>query len=164
VQSVVNGLALLSFLGVVILMLGGAAMLRSIKDLQQAVLRPPVASSSARIALPGHDPRLVLVVDDDCTGCIERVADLNRLLTGDAAFKGFRVLLLASRPAVAGWPTAPGLTALIDPGLVGSLAVVATPTSILFDGSGRELSRRAIGSEDELREVLHQAGQLESSK
>jgi hypothetical protein len=152
-QQVVNALAVLAFLGVVLLLFGCSALLHQVRELREAVLAGAAgglgASTLPQFANPrGHTTQL-LVVDEHCLDCRERVAGLAGLggLAAD-------VVVVGNAGSVAGWPAAPGIRVETDPVLWNSLAVSATPTLVTVDPAGVVLRRQVVGSDQELATAL----------
>jgi len=159
-QSLINGLAVFSFVGVVILLFGLAALLSMVRGLQQAVIATAPAAGPSRLvpelALPGLHT-VALVVSASCLACRERAAHLGTLV--DGARRGIRLALVSSDPTCASWVTA-GVEAVIDPSIVGRIAPTATPLLICIDEVGEEKFRRLIGSDDDLTAGVFEAGNV----
>jgi hypothetical protein len=154
-QQVVNALAVLAFLGVVLLLFGCSALLHQVRELRGAVLTGGATSLGASVLPQFANQRgrvtALLVVDEHCRDCRERVAGLAGL-AGSAGLAD--VVVVGNSGAVAGWPTAPGVRVETDPALWNSLAVSATPTLVTLDPTGGVLRRQVVGSDEELAAAL----------
>jgi hypothetical protein len=158
-QSVVNSLAVLSFLGVILLLFANSALLRIVRDLQQAVTQmraaTPTASDQAHLrvepfARNDDRPTFALVVDSACPACRERSVHLAELASDPS-----RVLLAVSADeACAAWFAGTGVQARIDSDLLGHVGVNVTPTLIKYDHTGREQWRRVVASDADLDRLL----------
>ncbi|MEU7894080.1 hypothetical protein AB0B45_14585 [Nonomuraea sp. NPDC049152] len=159
-QNVVNSLAVLSFLGTVLLLFAFAALLRMVRDLQQAAAKGPAPAGTTpatrsvpRFASGDERPTFVLVVTETCPMCRERAS---RLMEVSGAAAGHLVLLSAAERC-AEWVEGEAVTAIVDATLLGTIAVGATPTLIKYSPSGEEQWRRVVGSNADLDAFLEAA-------
>lgn len=156
-QNVVNSLAVFAFLGMVIALFAVSALLRIVRELQQAVLAAPAAAPGpdavrrvARFASADGRPTFVLVVSEQCPSCRDRAVHL----AGTPRVDGHLVLLSAGAACAAWVEPAPHVEAVIDADLLGSVAVGATPSLVKYTPDGVEEWRRAVGSDPDLDRLL----------
>ncbi|GAA1521678.1 hypothetical protein GCM10009677_63420 [Sphaerisporangium rubeum] len=162
-QNVVNSLAVFAFLGMVIALFAISALLRTVRELRQAVLATPVPATPAvrriaRFQSPDERPTYVLVVTEQCLSCRERAAHLAVIPPG--LLQG-HLTLLGSTDAGARWVHgADHITVVADAELLGAVAVGATPSLVKYAADGTEEWRRVVGSDGDLERLL---GVTESS-
>ncbi|WP_030455381.1 hypothetical protein [Herbidospora cretacea] len=158
VQNVVNSLAVFAFLGMVIALFAISALLRIVRELQQAVLAataapgPDAVRRVTRFASADGRPTFVLVVSEQCPSCRDRAAHLAGLPPGRV--DGHLVLLSAGEAGAAWVGSAPHVEAVVDAGLLGSVAVGATPSLVKYAPDGAEEWRRMVGSDPDLDRLL----------
>ncbi|WP_062357541.1 hypothetical protein [Herbidospora yilanensis] len=157
-QNVINSLAVFGFLGMVIALFAISALLRIVRELQQAVLAVPAAPGPdtvrrvTRFASADGRPTFVLVVSEQCPSCRARAVHLAGMPPGRV--KG-RLVLLSAGEAGAAWAgPAPHVEAVVDAELLGSVAVGATPSLVKYAPDGTEEWRRAVGSDPDLDRLL----------
>ncbi|NAS26762.1 hypothetical protein GT755_34455 [Herbidospora sp. NEAU-GS84] len=158
VQNVVNSLAVFAFLGMVIALFAISALLRIVRELQQAVLAVPAAPGPdavrrvPRFASADGRPTFVLVVSEQCPSCRDRAAHLAGMPPGRV---DGRLVLLSAGEACAAWAgPAPHVEAVVDADLLGSVAVGATPSLVKYAPDGAEEWRRVVGSDPDLDRLL----------
>nr|WP_062343099.1 hypothetical protein [Herbidospora sakaeratensis] len=158
VQNVVNSLAVFAFLGMVIALFAISALLRIVRELQQAVLAAPATPGPdsvrkvARFASSDGRPTFVLVVSEQCPSCRARAVHLAGMPPGRV---GGHTVLLAAAEACAAWvEAAPHVEAVVDADLLGSVAVGATPSLVKYAPDGAEEWRRVVGSDPDLDRLL----------
>jgi hypothetical protein len=157
-QSLANALAVISFIGVVILLFGYSALLRIIRDLQSAVLHTQTGGTADAIAEFSSSSvgTLVLAVSAGCESCAGRIA----YLADRVSDVPFATIVLSPASVDGQFPTRDGggsLQAIVDAGLVGKVSPTATPTAIFYDAEGLEQVRRIISSDDELEDFIARA-------
>ncbi|WP_062428507.1 hypothetical protein [Herbidospora daliensis] len=158
-QNVVNSLAVFAFLGMVIALFAISALLRIVRELQQAVISALAAVSGpetvrrvARFASSDGRPTFVLVVSEQCPSCRARAVHLAGMPSGQV---GGHLVLLAAAEACAAWvEAAPHVEAVVDADLLGSVAVGATPSLVKYAPDGAEEWRRVVGSDPDLDRLL----------
>ncbi|MDP4504814.1 hypothetical protein [Nonomuraea turcica] len=154
-QNIVNSLAVLSFLGMVIALFALSALLRMVRDLQQAALATGAPAPSAvaaartvpRFASPDERPTFVLVVTEHCQSCRERAARLAAVSDGRV---GGHLKLLSAADACAEWTAGTDIESIVNADLLGAVAVGVTPSLVKYAPDGAEIWRRAVGSDDDL--------------
>jgi hypothetical protein len=156
-QSAINSLAVLSFLGTALLFFAFSALLKTVRELQAALVRaqsgapaPMVARSNARFRSDDGLPTFVLVVSELCNHCRDRTTHLNA--GAGAAASGHVVVLCAS--GCSDWVSESSVTPIVDADLLGSLGVGALPSLIRYTPDGTEEWRRVIGSDEDLDTLL----------
>jgi hypothetical protein len=159
-QPVVNSLAVLAFLGVILLLFANSALLKLVRDLQAALadqrIRQVAAGDTAHLSVPtfaagSGQPTYVLVVNARCPACEER----SRSFAALPERQGFgRLVAISTDPRCAEWFAGSAVTTHIDPSLVGTVGVGVTPTLLKYDADGREEWRRVVGSDEDLRRLL----------
>ena len=155
-QSLINGLAVLAFVGVVVLLFGLAAMLSIVRSLQKAVV---TGTAPARRAEPlvelasGSVGTVALVVSATCPACRERAAHFSTL---ESEASAVRLVLVSTDPSCAAWAGG-SVDAVVDSALVGKIAPTATPMVVYVDATGTERFRRLIGSDEELADAVRAA-------
>ena len=156
-QSLLNSLAVLSFLGTVLLFFAFSALLRTVRELQAGLVRsqsgapaPNTPRSVARFRSEDGRPTFVLVVSENCANCIDRTRHL--VETGGTSPDG-RVLVLCAG-ACADWVAGSPVEALTDSDLLGTIGIGATPSLIRYAPDGTEQWRRVIGSDEDLDSLL----------
>jgi hypothetical protein len=146
------GLAVLSAGGVVLLLLAYAELRRRILAVESyltGVARPPADLGGLRsLLIPGVRSLFVLVTDDRCISCHDRVRELELLVTNEQETSARTVAIVKSSGRFD--RTVAGIRYLVDANLIASLRPSATPQVIEFDDSGKEVRRRVVGSEAEL--------------
>ncbi|MFF5213471.1 hypothetical protein [Streptosporangium sp. NPDC000396] len=153
-QTIVNSLAVFSFLGVIIALFAISALLKLVRGLQQTVTGMTVAApavtairSIERFAAGGEQTTFVLVVEEHCMNCAARARRLAEIATAGVTS---RLVLLSAQQKCAEWVSGTDVTAVIDSELLGRIAVGATPTLVKYSADGAEVWRRAVGSDDDL--------------
>jgi hypothetical protein len=156
-QNLLNSLAVLSFLGTVLLFFAFSALLRTVRELQAGLVRtqsgapaPNTPRSLARFRSGDGRPTFVLVVSENCANCIDRTRHL--VETGGSSPLGRVVVLCAG--ACTDWVAGSQVEALADSDLLGSIGIGATPSLIRYEPDGTEAWRRVIGSDEDLDELL----------
>ncbi len=157
VQNVVNSLAVFAFLGMVVALFAISALLRTVRELQQAVLAAPAPGPAAvrrlaRFASADGRPTFVLVVSEHCLSCRDRAGHLASIPPG--AIDGHLIQLSATEACAAWVERAPHVSAVTDAELLGSVAVGATPSLVKYAPDGAEEWRRAVGSDPDLDRLL----------
>lgn len=157
-RAFLDSLAVLSFLGTVLLLFAFAALLNMIRELQakllQAQAAAPAAPAVRSVARFGSDdglPTFVLVVSERCPNCQERSRRLAAVAGPDLAG---HAVLLASADRCAEWVADSQVEPVIDAALLGTVAVGATPTLVKYSADGTEEWRRVVGSDDDLDAFL----------
>ncbi|GAA0411919.1 hypothetical protein Acor_15890 [Acrocarpospora corrugata] len=156
-QNVINSLAVFAFLGVVVALFAISALLRTVRELQQAALAVPVPGASAvrrvtRFASGDERPTFVLVVTDQCPSCEQRAARLAAIAPGLPAG---HLSMLSAGPDPLRWIEGAGhIQAVVDAELLGSVAVGATPSLVKYAPDGTEEWRRVVGSDQDLDRLL----------
>ncbi|MFD1939568.1 MULTISPECIES: hypothetical protein [Nonomuraea] len=157
-QNIVNSLAVLAFLGTVLALFALSAMLRMIRDLQNATIKAAVATvdhTTPRVVERFGDadgrPTYVLVVTAVCGNCEERALHLARVAH---AVPDAHLVLLSATLSCAEWVAGTPVEAVIDAELLGRIAVGATPTLLKYTAGGVEEWRRLAGSDDDLDTML----------
>jgi hypothetical protein len=156
-QTVVNSLAVFAFLGVVIALFAISALLKTVRELQQAVLATPAPTTAgirriARFASPDELPTFVLVVSEHCLSCRERATHLATIPPG--LLQGHLTTLSASAACARWTDGADHVQAVVDAELLGSVAVGATPSLVRYAPDGTEEWRRVVGSDQDLERLL----------
>ncbi|MFC6087067.1 hypothetical protein [Sphaerisporangium aureirubrum] len=156
-QNVVNSLAVFAFLGMVLALFAISALLKTVRELQRAVLATPVPGATgvrrmARFESPDDDPTFVLVVSEQCQSCRERAAHLAAIPSG--LLQGHLTTLSASAACAAWVAGADHVRAVVDADLLGSVAVGATPSLVKYAPDGTEEWRRVVGSDADLDRLL----------
>lgn len=164
-QSVVNSLAVLAFLGVVLLLFANSALLRIVRDLQAAMtdLRAVSAGPTDRghlqvdaFARDDQRPTFTMVVDSACPACQDRSVRFAKYAGDDRA----HAYAAVSADRVAGeWFAGTAVAAHVDADLLGHIGVSVTPTLIKYDGTGREQWRRVVASDADLERLLREGSQ-----
>ncbi|WP_157549241.1 hypothetical protein [Nonomuraea candida] len=157
-RAFLDSVAVLSFLGTVLLLFAFAALLNMIRELQgkllQAQAATPAAPAVRSVARFGSDdglPTFVLVVSERCPNCQERSRRLAAVAGPDMAG---HAVLLASADRCAEWVAGSEVVPVIDAALLGTVAVGATPTLVKYSADGTEEWRRVVGSDDDLDAFL----------
>jgi len=157
-QSLVNGLAVLAFVGVVILLFGLAALLAMVRGLQRSVVTQASGGAAARTfpeLAAGGEGTFALVVSSSCSACRQRAGYLATL--AGRRPDGPRLVLLTADEACVEWGGSQ-LPVVVDSALLGRVAPTATPVVVHVDGTGTERFRRLVGSDEELDAALTEAG------
>lgn len=156
-QSAINALAVLSFLGTALLFFAFSALLKAVRELQAALVRtqsgapvPKAARSNTRFRSDDGRPTFVLVVSELCGNCRDRTAHLSA--TAGSATAGHVVVLCAS--GCSDWIADSSVTSIVDAELLGALGVGAMPSLIRYTPDGTEEWRRVIGSDEDLDTLL----------
>ncbi|MEU4511404.1 hypothetical protein AB0G05_18085 [Nonomuraea wenchangensis] len=149
-----DSLAVLSFLGTVLLLFAFAALLNMVRELRAKLLQAqaaapaaPAVRSVARFGSEDGRPTFVLVVSEHCPLCVERARHLAAVAGPDLAG---HAVLLASAGHCADWVAGSEVLPVIDAALLGQLAVGATPTLVKYSADGTEEWRRVVGSDEDL--------------
>lgn len=156
-RAFLDSLAVLSFLGTVLLLFAFAAMLNMVRELQskllsaQAASAAPAVRSVDRFASGDGLPTFVLVVSEHCPNCRERAHRLAAVAGPDLSG---HVVLLGPADRCAEWVADSQVLPIIDANLVGTVAVGATPTLVKYFPDGTEEWRRVVGSDDDLDAFL----------
>ncbi|MFG2073805.1 hypothetical protein [Nonomuraea maritima] len=157
-RAFLDSLAVLSFLGTVLLLFAFAAMLNMVRELQAKLLRAqaavPAAPTVRAVDRFGSDdgaPTFVLVVSEHCPNCRDRAHRLAAVAGPDLSW---HAVLLASAERCAEWVADSQVLPVIDAALVGTVAVGATPTLVKYSADGTEEWRRVVGSDDDLDALL----------
>ncbi|MEV8372839.1 hypothetical protein AB0P21_08870 [Kribbella sp. NPDC056861] len=156
-QNLLNSLAVLAFLGTVLLFFAFAALLRTVRELQSALVRaqsgapaPNTPRSVARFKSDDGRPTFVLVVSENCANCIDRT----RHLVETAGTSPLGHVLVLCGGACADWVAGSPVKALTDSDLLGSIGIGATPSLIRYEADGTEQWRRVIGADEDLDDLL----------
>ncbi|WP_049556349.1 hypothetical protein [Nonomuraea sp. SBT364] len=157
-RAFLDSLAVLSFLGTVLLLFAFAALLNMIRELQAKLLQAqaaapaaPAVRSVARFGSEDGLPTFVLVVSERCPNCQERS---RRLAAVAGPGLAGHAVLLASADRCAEWVADSQVEPVIDAALLGTVAVGATPTLVKYSADGTEEWRRVVGSDDDLDAFL----------
>ncbi|WP_336216343.1 hypothetical protein [Nonomuraea sp. LPB2021202275-12-8] len=157
-RAFLDSLAVLSFLGTVLLLFAFASLLNMVRELQGKLLTAQAAAPAApavrTVARFGSDdglPTFVLVVSEHCPNCRERAQHLSAVAEAGLPW---HAVLLASADRCAEWAADSHVLPVIDAALVGTLAVGATPSLIRYSADGTEEWRRVVGSDDDLDAYL----------
>jgi hypothetical protein len=143
-----------SVLGVVLLMLIVAVLLRDVRGLQAAManvvqpLRTRVPAFASRTDPPGDT--FVLAVSTHCPACEARALALARA----ASERTGRIVLLSADATPAAWVDGAAVEVIADPVLLGELRVDVTPMLLRYDPDGGERFRKPVGSDNDLRRLL----------
>ena len=156
-QSAINSLAVLSFLGTALLFFAFSALLKTVRELQAALVRaqsgapaPNITRSNSRFRSDDGLPTFVLVVSEHCDKCRDRTRHLNA--GAGATVAGHLVVLCAS--GCSDWISDPTVTPIVDAELLGALGVGAMPSLIRYTPDGTEQWRRVVGSDEDLDTLL----------
>jgi hypothetical protein len=153
VQQVFNAMAVLAFLGVILLAFAGSAMLRMLRDLQDSVVGTFGLGDERipELAAPGGGERHVLVVEHNCVACRDRVAAIRALPEAPSG-----LVVLGDTADVRDWlgDAANAPEVIVEPAVWNAVAVTATPTMLRVDAAGTVLWRRIVGSNEELTALL----------
>jgi hypothetical protein len=159
-QSVVNSLAALAFVGMVLLLFAASALLKLVRDLQAALtelrLGTPPVLDRMHLYVPaladgsGADTYL-LVVDDGCPACAERA---RRLVEIAASGGPGRVVAASADERCGAWFAGSLVDFRLDAGLVGHIGVSVTPMLVKYDGGGHEQWRRVVASDQDLDRLM----------
>ncbi|MBB6348120.1 hypothetical protein ACWGH8_19875 [Nonomuraea muscovyensis] len=157
-RALLDSLAVLSFLGTVLLLFAFSTLLGMVRQLQGKLLQAqaaapaaPAARSVARFASDDGLPTFVLVVSEHCPNCRERA---HRLAAVAGPGLSGHAVLLGSAAHCAEWVTDSQVLPVIDAALLGQLAVGATPSLVKYSANGTEEWRRVVGSDDDLDAFL----------
>lgn len=155
---VFEALAVLAFLGVVLLLFAWSALLSTIRELQEAnrLDRPRLGAPPVVRGLADPDGRVTaaLVVDASCELCHERLAEFVPL-SGRLRERDVRPVVVGSDESVRSWMNGSGeLPVLVDPTVWSDLAVPATPLLAAVEPGGALRWQRLVGSREELVEHL----------
>jgi hypothetical protein len=154
VQTAINSLVVFCLLGLVVLMVVLAALLRDVRALQSAMadVAPAPRRQVAAFASTGGQPAdtYVLVVSAHCNACEGRA----RALAGVDAAAERRTVLLSADASASAWVAGSPVETVIDPFLLGELGVDVTPLLLRYDADGNERFRRPVGSDDDLHRLL----------
>lgn len=154
-RPVFEALAVLAFVGVVLLLFAWSALLSAVRELQQARRseRPGVGPAPVVRGLADPDGRatVALVVDSACELCHERLADFVPLAPA-LRNRDVRPVVVGSDDGVRSWSSAPGdeLPVLVDASVWSDLAVPATPLLAAVEPDGTLRWQRLVGSREEL--------------
>ncbi|MBX6356345.1 MAG: hypothetical protein IRZ05_10895 [Micromonosporaceae bacterium] len=167
---------MLALLGVVLLLFANSALLKMVRDLQQALMELRSAGPAAfggaeamtvaQFAAGDGRPTYVLVVDAACPACRERAEDYSRLSAGADSSPGMDTghLVVLTKDAVCrDWFSNAAVRVLLDPVLLGTVGVGVTPMLIKYDSDGTEQWRRVVGSQLDLHRFVGAAPPLDSS-
>jgi hypothetical protein len=157
-RAFLDSLAVLSFVGTVLLLFAFASLLNMVRVLQSKLLyaqaaapAAPAVRSVARFASEDGLPTFVLVVSEHCPNCRERA---HHLATVAGPGLSGHAVLLSSADRCAEWVVDSHVLPVIDAALVGVIAVGATPTLVKYSADGTEEWRRVVGSDDDLDAFL----------
>ncbi|GAA2207155.1 hypothetical protein GCM10009850_026130 [Nonomuraea monospora] len=157
-RAFLDSLAVLSFLGTVLLLFAFATLLNMVRELQGKLLQAqaaapavPAVRSVARFGSDDGLPTFVLVVSENCPLCVERARHLAAVAGPDLAG---HAVLLAAAGRCAEWVAGSEVLPVIDAALLGQVAVGATPTLVKYSADGTEEWRRVAGSDDDLDTFL----------
>ena len=161
-QTVVNSLAVLAFLGVVLLLFANSALLRIVRDQQAAMadLRAVTMSATDQghrqvdaFARNDNRPTFAIVVDSACPACHDRSLRFTKYASNEPA----QAFAAVSADPVAGeWFSGTAVATHVDADLLGHIGVSVTPTLIKYDGTGREQWRRVVASDADLERLLRE--------
>lgn len=156
-QTAINSLAVLSFLGTALLFFAFSALLKTVRELQAAVVRtqsgapaPNVTRSNARFRSDDGRPTFVLVVSELCSNCRDRTSHLTA--GAGAAAPGHVAVLCAS--GCSDWVSDSLVAPIVDAELLGALGVGAMPSLLKYAPDGTEEWRRVVGSDEDLDALL----------
>lgn len=156
-EEAIDALAVMAFIGVVILLFGVSAILRIVRDLQSSELlrrdsHPDVRRVQEFATGGSHTWTCVLVVSARCPACQARAGHFSQRGSPPTLNR----ILLAPHDSCRSWAH-DGSAVVIDPVLMGKVGVTATPTLVVYDAAGLEQWRRIVGSDDELDLLLRRA-------
>lgn len=159
-RPVFEALAVLAFVGVVLLMFAWSALLSSVRELQQARrLDRPTAGAAPIVrglADPGGRATIALVVDAGCELCHERLGDF-AAAAADLDPSAVRPVVVGADESVRSWASAgQRLPVIVDPTVWSDLAVPATPLLAAVEPDGELRWQRLVGSREELLGYLDQ--------
>jgi hypothetical protein len=141
-------------LGVALLMVVVAALLRDVRALQRAMadVVPRRRRQVSAFANQGAHPQdtFVLVVSTHCPACQARALALAQLASGAAE----RAVLLSADAGAAAWVDGSAVEVIIDPVLLGELGADVTPLVLRYDPDGNERFRRPVGSDEDLHRLF----------
>ncbi len=148
-------LGALSLAGVVFLAFGYAASLKLIRELQDKLHDAAVAAVPRRLDRFAKDRHsFVLVSEEGCLACKDRIADLARHIQANPQASTLSYTIVqagnGARPAVL--PEA--IEFATDSELVAALAVSVMPLGVVFDGSGAEVARSVLGDRQSLERMV----------
>ncbi|MDX6235537.1 MAG: hypothetical protein QOG10_352 [Kribbellaceae bacterium] len=156
-QSAINSLAVLSFLGTALLFFAFSALLKTVRELQAGLVRtqsgapaPNVTRSNSRFRSDDGLPTFVLVVSERCNNCRDRTRRLVEV--AGVAVAGHVVVLCAS--GCTDWVPDSEVTPIADADLLGVLGVGAMPSLVRYAPDGTEEWRRVVGSDEDLDALL----------
>ncbi|MFI7443359.1 hypothetical protein [Nonomuraea indica] len=157
-RAFLDSLAVLSFLGTVLLLFAFSTLLGMVRQLQSklvqaqaAVPAAPAVRSVARFASDDGLPTFVLVVSEHCPNCRERS---RRLADTAGPDRPWHAVVLGSADRCAEWVAGSQVVPVIDAALVGTVAVGATPSLVKYSPDGTEEWRRVVGSDEDLDAFL----------
>lgn len=157
-RAFLDSLAVLSFLGTVLLLFAFASLLGMVRELQGKLLRAQAAAPAAPAvrSVPrfGSDdglPTYVLVVSEHCPNCRERA---RRLADTAGPDRPWHAVVLGSADRCAEWVAGSQVLPVVDSALVGTVAVGATPSLVKYSPDGTEEWRRVVGSDEDLDALL----------
>ncbi len=159
-QAAVNSLAVLAFLGVVVLLFANSALLRIVRELQAAMAQVNTSSRVAdethrqvdAFARDDHRPVFAMVVDSSCPACHDRSIRYAKIADDPAR----HFVAVSADPSCAEWFAGTEIEAHIDADLLGHIGVSVTPTLIRYDHTGREQWRRVVASDADLERLLRE--------
>jgi len=153
--NVFEAVAVLALLGVVLLLFANSALLKMVRDLQQALaetggggLGATPAMTLPQFAAGDGRATYVLVVDAGCPACRDRAADYARLGGGPT---GGELVALVKDRTCAEWFDGSAVRVVLDPALLGTVGVGVTPMLLKYAADGTEQWRRVIGSRQDLQ-------------
>lgn len=138
--------ALVALVGVAFLALAYSALVAIVRDVQDKLEGTTSSAPARRVdRFDGAGRSFVLVIEPNCLSCHERVGELAayRRARPDASNLALTVLQAAPGSRPEGLP--PDVDFLVDPELVGRLAVNVVPVGLVFDEVGTEIGRSVLG-------------------
>jgi hypothetical protein len=147
-------LGALALAGVVFLAFGYAASLKLIRELQDSVEDAALAQLPPQVDAFARDRySFVLVTEEGCLACVERIADLLDHVQGDESRELDYIVLQAG---AGGRPEGllPAIEFVADSKLVSNLSVGAVPLGLVFDRSGTEVGRSVLGDSQSFERIV----------
>ena len=152
-------LGLLAVAGVILLSFGYSALLRLVRELQDAVGANLTASARHMTEFQGMGISIVLVTDRHCLSCVARTTEFFDLARRRR--EGALSFTLATAGAAEPPPQLPDNVRFIaDPATVGQLGVGISPSGIVFDRRGTELARSVLANQAALEKLVAWAAEL----
>jgi hypothetical protein len=147
-------LGALSLAGVVFLAFGYAASLKLIRELEDKLEHAALSQPPAQVdAFARAHSSFVLVTEEGCVACEQRIADLARHVAGSAETGlGYIVLQAGAGRRPVELPAE--VEFLTDSAIVSRLAVGIVPLGLVFDRSGTEVARSVLGDQESFERIV----------